>query len=159
MSAAIRAARSFDQEVLNYAKDGSTYWIRIEAEPIRDAAGEFSGFVAIETDATDKRIATQHERTTQVIGDKLLSSKSIDEACRFVVRTLLEVSDVKAAQVWTVENNGVELMHQAGITTEGEEHEWVTRSRDANVTKGERCADDRRLSDRFRRHATSLIRA
>ncbi len=42
----------FEEEVLNYAKDGSTYWLRLHISPVFDDKGKHIKFVAIETDIT-----------------------------------------------------------------------------------------------------------
>lgn len=36
-------------ELVNYHKDGSRYWVRIEVQPVRDAVGRLTGFAATET--------------------------------------------------------------------------------------------------------------
>ncbi|MFN4244406.1 MAG: ATP-binding protein [Tepidisphaerales bacterium] len=54
MRAAIRAGRSVTAELINYHKDGTKYWIRVEIEPLRDASGELTGFMAIESDVTQQ---------------------------------------------------------------------------------------------------------
>lgn len=55
MSKAIREASPVDVELINYAKSGRKYWVRIEIEPVRDASGALTGFMAIESDITARR--------------------------------------------------------------------------------------------------------
>jgi PAS domain S-box-containing protein len=50
----------FTAEIVNYAKDGRKYWLAIEAQPVRDAAGTVTNFIAIESDVTARK-AAQHE--------------------------------------------------------------------------------------------------
>ncbi|MEY3381720.1 MAG: hypothetical protein RL468_2318 [Pseudomonadota bacterium] len=57
MSAAIRAGEGFQVELLNYTKAGRSYWLSIEAQPVRDAGGRLTGFLAIETDITERKAA------------------------------------------------------------------------------------------------------
>lgn len=40
-------------EVLNIAKDGREYWLDVEIQPVRDAEGRPTGFIAIESDITN----------------------------------------------------------------------------------------------------------
>ncbi len=61
----VRRRERFSVEVLNYAKDGRPYWIRIEAEPLADEAGRPVGFMAIETDVTEQREAEQALRASE----------------------------------------------------------------------------------------------
>ncbi|CAM2881994.1 CHASE domain-containing protein [Rariglobus hedericola] len=49
----------FNVEILNYNKAGGTHWLHIEVQPLHDANAAFSGFMAIETDITERKIAEQ----------------------------------------------------------------------------------------------------
>ena len=41
------------EEILNRAKDGSYYYLDLEIQPLRDAANNLTGYIAIESDITD----------------------------------------------------------------------------------------------------------
>jgi PAS domain S-box-containing protein len=51
---ALRSRQSVAAELINYAKDGRRYWIGMTIEPLLAINGAFDGFMAIETDITDK---------------------------------------------------------------------------------------------------------
>jgi PAS domain S-box-containing protein len=57
MAAAIRERRPFHEEIVNYARDGERYWIQIDCEPLRDADGTVTGFMAIQQDITARKVA------------------------------------------------------------------------------------------------------
>ena len=57
MHEAIRDARSFFVEILNYARDGRPYWVSIDCHPLRDGDGRLQGFIALEIDITARRKA------------------------------------------------------------------------------------------------------
>jgi len=44
-------------EILNYRKDGTTFWNRLSITPLRDAAGEVTHFIGIQSDVTVRRQA------------------------------------------------------------------------------------------------------
>jgi len=44
----------FDGDILNYRKDGTTFWNALLISPIHDAHGELSGFIGIQRDVTDR---------------------------------------------------------------------------------------------------------
>jgi PAS domain S-box-containing protein len=48
-----------DVELINYTKEGKTYWISIEVQPIYDVAGNLIKFVAIESDITGRKAQQQ----------------------------------------------------------------------------------------------------
>ncbi len=45
----------FQTDILNYARDGHSYWVHIDAQPIFDGDGTLIHFMAIESDITDRK--------------------------------------------------------------------------------------------------------
>eukprot|EP00752_Nemacystus_decipiens_P014066 g12502.t1 len=60
----LRQGRAFNETLLKYRKDGSTYWSEIEVQPIRNDLGQVTNFMAIERDVTE-RIHHQQELEAQ----------------------------------------------------------------------------------------------
>ena len=54
LRSAISALRPCKAEILNRAKDGRLYWLEIEIQPLFDATGRHTGFMAIESDVTGR---------------------------------------------------------------------------------------------------------
>ena len=65
MSGAIRRGEAVSAEIVNYAKSGRNYIVSVEIEPLRDAAGVLTGFMAIESDVTAQRRAEASIRETK----------------------------------------------------------------------------------------------
>ena len=57
MRRCLEARRPFRGEIRNRAKDGRIYWVDLEIRPMLDAAGELTGFMAIQADVTERREA------------------------------------------------------------------------------------------------------
>ena len=49
------------EEVINYRKDGSEFWLELDIVPIADATGSYTHWVAIERDITQRKLAEQKE--------------------------------------------------------------------------------------------------
>ena len=58
MTEAFDAGESFQCDILNYAKNGSPYWINMDVQPVFDSNGLLTHFVAVEQDITDRRKIT-----------------------------------------------------------------------------------------------------
>ncbi|QEL17643.1 PAS domain S-box protein [Limnoglobus roseus] len=56
---AVREGRSCDVEVLNYRKDGTTFWNQVLISPVRDDAGRLTHFVGVQTDVTARKTADE----------------------------------------------------------------------------------------------------
>ena len=57
--AALAESRECVVEILNYRKDGTTFWNRLSITPLRDAAGEVTHFIGIQSDVTIRRLAEE----------------------------------------------------------------------------------------------------
>ena len=57
MREGIATREGFKVEIVNYGKAGNAYWLHIEVQPLHDDNGVFTGFMAIESDITDRKNA------------------------------------------------------------------------------------------------------
>ncbi|MCC5021569.1 MAG: PAS domain S-box protein [Candidatus Synoicihabitans palmerolidicus] len=55
MRKCIRRGEPFSVEVLNYRKDGTAYWVMIDAQPFSDCRAQRVGYLAIESDITERK--------------------------------------------------------------------------------------------------------
>ena len=74
MREALAQQQPFEAELLNYAKDGSPYWIQLSCNPLRDAAGALQGFMAIEQDITLRKADAERLRETTQLLDSILEN-------------------------------------------------------------------------------------
>jgi len=118
MARAIAAREPFDCEVLNVARDGRQYWVQIECRVIRDEGGAATGFVAVETDVTERRLAERRDRLAERVAALLLTSESIAEAGDRLVADLVAELDICTAQFWMVEPGQSALLYVAGAAAE-----------------------------------------
>jgi sigma-B regulation protein RsbU (phosphoserine phosphatase) len=56
---AIREERECVVEILNYRKDGSSFWNRLSITPVRDDAGLLTHFIGVQSDVTARRRAEE----------------------------------------------------------------------------------------------------
>ncbi len=55
IAAAGAAGQPFSGEMLHYAKDGRTFWVELDIQPLRDEAGQITGFMALQLDITERK--------------------------------------------------------------------------------------------------------
>ncbi len=65
MRAGIESGKGFHVEIINYHKSGAPYWLDIEVQPLHDASGALTGFMAIESDITDRKAAEQNLQASE----------------------------------------------------------------------------------------------
>jgi PAS domain S-box-containing protein len=56
MRSGLRNGEPIIEEILNYRKDGSAYWLQLNINPILDSNGKISKFIGIETDITERKM-------------------------------------------------------------------------------------------------------
>lgn len=54
MKAGLASQTGFNVEVINYHRNGRAYWVNIDTQPMHDDSGTLTGFMAIETDVTER---------------------------------------------------------------------------------------------------------
>lgn len=54
---ALNTAKPFSGEILNYCKDGSSFWNSLSISPVFDAKGQLTQFVGIQNDITKRKLA------------------------------------------------------------------------------------------------------
>jgi len=57
LRAAIRDQREITVQLLNYRKDGTTFWNRLSITPVRDPSGVVSHFIGVQSDVTPEKHA------------------------------------------------------------------------------------------------------
>lgn len=55
----VRLRQPFEATLLNYRRSGEPYWISVEAKPLFDQQGAFTGYMAVEADVTEEHSAKQ----------------------------------------------------------------------------------------------------
>jgi PAS domain S-box-containing protein len=60
--AAVGGQRECVEEILNYRRDGTTFWNRLSITPVRDDGGEVTHFIGIQSDVTARRNAEEELR-------------------------------------------------------------------------------------------------
>ncbi|KHJ37746.1 blue-light-activated protein [Pedobacter glucosidilyticus] len=56
MSMAIKEKNHFTEEIINYSKSGRKYWLKIDCNPIYDDNHHHVGFIAIESEITERKL-------------------------------------------------------------------------------------------------------
>jgi PAS domain S-box-containing protein len=73
MGRRLSAGEGFRTEILNYRKDGTPYWVDIEVQPIKDAHGKVTHFMAIEADVSGVK-RNEMRRQLETAAAKVIAS-------------------------------------------------------------------------------------
>jgi len=82
----IAERRAVDEEIVNYSKSGRLYWVRLDIQPVLDASGAVTHYVAVQTDVSaQKSIELQLERARD------LALSAADARGQFIANTSHEI--------------------------------------------------------------------
>ncbi|MDP3702347.1 MAG: PAS-domain containing protein [Hylemonella sp.] len=59
--AALQKGEGLRIETVNQSRDGRTFWVDLDLQTLRDADGRYQGYVAVERDITDSKLALERE--------------------------------------------------------------------------------------------------
>jgi PAS domain S-box-containing protein len=62
---AVRRGEPCSVEILNYRKDGTTFWNRLSITPVKDERGQVTHFIGVQSDVTARRRAEDSLRATR----------------------------------------------------------------------------------------------
>lgn len=65
MRKAIKNGEPFNGEIYNYSKSGKGYWLSVNITPLKDDHGTLTGFIAIESDITEKKVFEEELRISE----------------------------------------------------------------------------------------------
>ena len=102
----VRRKEAFVEEILNYTRDGTPYWLRLYITPLFDELNRLTHFMAIELDITEekKRLSQLEEQLADIQEARSYADRIFRRFLR-PVEGLRET--LKDAQVWNVPLHGV----------------------------------------------------
>lgn len=104
MSECLRRQESISVEVLNYAKNGTSYWLDLNINPVFDDAGKLEYFIAIERDITDKH--REKELLQASLDDATTARRLHDE----VLEELQKLTNSAPGAIFQVQRVGGEVL-------------------------------------------------
>jgi PAS domain S-box-containing protein len=88
MGQRLREGRGFHSEILNYRKDGTSYWVSIEVQPIEDAEGKITHFMALEADVSNTKRNELRRQLENASATVIASGHSMNELVLEMLRAL-----------------------------------------------------------------------
>ena len=80
LRAALHTGESFDGEIVNVRRDGSTFWNHLHIDAVHDAEGRITHYVGIQRDVTERKLQSQRLQRAEAVyralaatGDSLLA--------------------------------------------------------------------------------------
>lgn len=132
----LTSRKSFYQEIYNYSKSGRGYWLGINITPLFDEQNSLTGFIAIESDITERKEAEIAQEKRRLKSEKYttiltkLSTTSFEEygslhkALQSITEMATKGLDIERASIWDYTGDSIvcedlfeasKQAHDAGI--------------------------------------------
>jgi len=109
--------KEFTTEILNYQKSGRPYWLEIVCNPLYSNEGELEGFMAIETDISErKNNQKEHQdslRYNKILAeltlDRRIMSESLAGSKEKITRQMADALNCARASIWVFDRSAQHL--------------------------------------------------
>lgn len=105
MGRRLRSFEGFHTEILNYRRDGSTYWVDIEVQPITDESGLVTSFMAVEADISSRKRRELRRRLEQAIYQILTQTPEAEKLIPALLRKTAQSMGVRYAGWWAFDKS------------------------------------------------------
>ena len=119
MSRDLAEGRGFRQEVINYRKDGTPYWVEIEVQPVANEAGKVTCFTAVEADISEKKRQETRRGLQTAVATVLAKSLRIGEVIPAVLEGIGKQLGWVKGGFWTPDPSGRFLVMREVWTAPG----------------------------------------
>jgi PAS domain S-box-containing protein len=102
---ALRGDGYFEGEILNYRKDGTTFWNALSVSPVRDEHGELRGFLGIQRDISQRKAAEAALRESE---EHLRTIIGLEPECVKLISREGKVLEMNPAGLAMIEADSIE---------------------------------------------------
>ncbi len=106
----LRKGEGFEVEILNYGKNGRSYWVAIEVQPIHGDQGQLTNFMAIESNITTRRATKQRLAIQYEVSRVLALGENSATAISQVLQAICENLGWQLGEWWRVTDGRLRLV-------------------------------------------------
>lgn len=109
--------KEFTTEILNYHKSGRPYWLEITCNPLYSSDGKLEGFMAIETDITERKNNQKdhqnslryHKILAELTLDRTIMSGSLASSKEKITQQMAAALNCARASIWIFDRSAEHL--------------------------------------------------
>ncbi|OYW76791.1 MAG: hypothetical protein B7Z37_07310 [Verrucomicrobia bacterium 12-59-8] len=177
MHAALAQGLPIKEELVNYKKDGSAFWVEIDVVPITDCDGKPTHFVAVQRDVTARKEAAdqlrksnlryerQHIALARMILGGVMQAVELEAAFRLITEEIAHAMEVERVSIWRYDQTRSTIVcqvlfeasprrHSSGLELHGGDFPAYFRAMAQNETI---AVDDARLDPRTSEFTESYL--
>ena len=118
VNVALQAGQPIEVELINYKKNGETFWNNCSVVPIFNQKGEFTHVISIQKDITARKIAEAERDTFNQILRAINQHESLDQGLQIAISHLAKYFDCSYAEAWSINFKATRMMFRTCWMTE-----------------------------------------
>lgn len=103
---------NFEMELLNYKKDGTPIWVNFSSVPVTNEMGEYSHWVSIQRDITERKIAEEEKEVFYKIIKTMNDAEFLDVGLYNILKIICLKFKFSYAEVWVINFDKSKLMYR-----------------------------------------------
>lgn len=96
--------------LVNYKKSGEEYWLNMSLSPVADEKGNFTHWIAIERDVTEKRNEELQKWINAEISGQFGKEKNLKNSLQSILELLVKHTHLTFAEVWLLHSDKKKLI-------------------------------------------------
>ena len=113
LRAALHGDGFFDDEILNYRKDGTPFWNALLISPVHDGRDGWTGFLGIQRDITRRRLAEMRSASERAVLELLAAGAPLAAVLDRLARSYEEIFPGSLCSILLLDEDGQHLRHGA----------------------------------------------
>jgi PAS domain S-box-containing protein len=127
VNVSLQLGQPIEVELINYKKNGDTFWNNCSVVPIFNQKGQFTHVISIQKDVTERKIAEAERETFNQILRAINQHDSLDQGMQLAASHLAKHFDCPYAEAWSINFKATRMMFRTC---------WSTHPRFNSMTDG-----------------------
>lgn len=107
---ALKSGQPIEVELINYRKNGETFWNNCSVVPNFNPKGQFTHVISIQKDVTERKIAEAEQETFNLILRAINQHESLDQGLQIAASHLAKHFDCPYSEAWSINFNATRMM-------------------------------------------------
>ncbi|MDX2281669.1 MAG: PAS domain S-box protein [Saprospiraceae bacterium] len=107
---ALKSGQPIEVELINYRKNGETFWNNCSIVPNFNPKGQFTHVISIQKDVTERKIAEAEQETFNLILRAINQHESLDQGLQIAASHLAKHFNCPYSEAWSINFNATRMM-------------------------------------------------
>jgi PAS domain S-box-containing protein len=131
----IRKFKPAEVETINYKKNGEEYWVQFSVSPVADEKGQFTHWIAVERDITERKLKELQKSLSTDISVAFNVKNDLTDALDVTLNSIQSVKQFALAEFWLVDDHKQEIRLETYLMNDGSMKLFYRQTENVTVFK------------------------